>query len=266
MEEEIIHIWEHALGVFYPGDLDVELILSASPALLVEQQTGGIGIEIEKEGDSSIVFLEESSTGNIEFVMDNNHNIDITIDGTIIYHPTNTYLPQVKIYLENPNDLIEIYLGTKKLSELLSKVNITGEQILTILKQVDGDASGLDADTLDGEHKSYFAPINSPSFQGNVTVAGTVLATNHRLSSDRRLKTKIKPIPGTPITVEYKQFEFISEPGVIRYGVIAQELQEKHPELVHEHAGFLSVSALDLVFREIANLKARIIELEGRQN
>lgn len=48
----------------------------------------------------------------------------------------------------------------------------------------DGASSGLDADLLDGQHGSYYAPISSPTFSGTVTNAGDFDTTN---GADRSL-------------------------------------------------------------------------------
>lgn len=99
----------------------------------------------------------------------------------------------------------------------------------------------------------------------NIIVAGTVTATNHLLSSDRRLKSKIKNISTAPLKVSYKQFELKSDPGQIRYGVIAQELQKNHPEFVRkDDKGMLSVAYTDLFAFEFHNLKHRVSEIERR--
>ena len=42
----------------------------------------------------------------------------------------------------------------------------------------DGAASGLDADLLDGQHGSYYAPINAPDFTGGVDIAGATTITS----------------------------------------------------------------------------------------
>ena len=39
----------------------------------------------------------------------------------------------------------------------------------------DGSGSGLDADLLDGQHGSYYAPINNPTFTGTVTLGNNIL-------------------------------------------------------------------------------------------
>jgi hypothetical protein len=57
----------------------------------------------------------------------------------------------------------------------------------------------------------------------------------------------------------------IANPGVKRYGVIAQEVQKRYPELIRTDAdGMLSVAYVDLLIREIAFLKERIEFLERR--
>lgn len=48
----------------------------------------------------------------------------------------------------------------------LASSSYTASDVLTKIKTVDGAASGLDADLLDGQHGSYYAPIASPTFTG----------------------------------------------------------------------------------------------------
>ena len=93
----------------------------------------------------------------------------------------------------------------------------------------------------------------------NINVAGTATATNFILSSDKTLKDKIKDIKASHVDVKWKNFELISEPGVKRSGVIAQELEEKHPEFVRtDKDGLKSVAYIDLLITKIAELEARL--------
>lgn len=86
-------------------------------------------------------------------------------------------------------------------------------------------------------------------------------------SSDIRKKTNIQPLCIEPVNVEYKQFEHISEPNQIRYGVIAQDIQARYPELVRtESDGMLSVHYTDLMVKEIAYLKNKVADLEQKIN
>ena len=93
----------------------------------------------------------------------------------------------------------------------------------------------------------------------NISIAGTATATNFILSSDKTLKDKIKNIKANHVDVKWKNFELISEPGVKRSGVIAQELEEKHPEFVRtDKDGLKSVAYIDLLITKIAELEARL--------
>jgi hypothetical protein len=50
--------------------------------------------------------------------------------------------------------------------------------VLNALKTVDGPGSGLDADLLDGQHGSYYAPLESPTFTGTPTATTPTIGTN----------------------------------------------------------------------------------------
>ena len=98
---------------------------------------------------------------------------------------------------------------------------------------------------------------------GVATFNSTVTATNFILSSDQRLKTNIQSLVPKYVDTKYKQFELLSEPGVIRSGVIAQELKKTNPELVREDdKGMLSVAYIDLLIKEIAWLKNEVLQLK----
>ena len=97
----------------------------------------------------------------------------------------------------------------------------------------------------------------------NIYVQGTATATNFILSSDKTLKNNIKEIDTNHIDVNWKNFELKSEPGVKRAGVVAQELEEKHPEFVRtDDKGIKSVAYIDLLIAKIAELEARLEKLE----
>ena len=101
--------------------------------------------------------------------------------------------------------------------------------------------------------RSVFFTHNSATFTGTCT------ATNFILSSDKTLKENIKDIDNNHIDVSWKNFELKSEPGVKRSGVIAQELETKHPEFVRtDKEGLKSVAYVDLLIAKIAELEARL--------
>ena len=93
--------------------------------------------------------------------------------------------------------------------------------------------------------------------------AGDMYANDFNLNSDRRLKTHIKSYKAEELDITYRQFELKSDIGQQRFGVIAQEIQKTYPELVRENNGHLAVSYIDLLVREIANLKERVKQLEN---
>jgi len=97
----------------------------------------------------------------------------------------------------------------------------------------------------------------------NATLVGTVTATNFILSSDKRLKENIEKVCDNRIKADWKTFELKTEKGEKRYGVIAQELEENHPEFVKtDDEGFKSVKYIDLLIAKIAELEARLEKLE----
>jgi hypothetical protein len=98
---------------------------------------------------------------------------------------------------------------------------------------------------------------------GGLNVDHAICAPDFILTSDENLKTNIQSLSIAPINVDYKQFYLKSEPDNIRYGVIAQDLQEKYPELVHKGCdGMLGVSYTDLLIREVASLKCEVKQLK----
>jgi hypothetical protein len=104
---------------------------------------------------------------------------------------------------------------------------------------------------------------SSITINGTVSGSSTIKAINFLLGSDIRIKTDIEPIKLAPVNVDYKEFKLVSEPDQLRYGVIAQELQKEHPELVRtDDDGMLSVAYIDLLIKEIAYLKNKVAELE----
>jgi len=102
--------------------------------------------------------------------------------------------------------------------------------------------------------------LDSTRVFGDLRVTKDTTATNFILSSDKRIKTNIHPIQSDDyIDVNWKTFELKEEKGQKRYGVIAQELEETHPEFVRtDEEGMKSVAYIDLLIAKIAELEARL--------
>jgi len=114
-----------------------------------------------------------------------------------------------------------------------------------------------------GTTNSTAGNVASISGVGQLTLASTATATNFILSSDETLKDNIKEIDTKHVDVDWKNFELKSEPGIKRAGVIAQELEIKHPEFVRTaDDGLKSVAYIDLLITKIAELEARLEKLE----
>jgi len=56
--------------------------------------------------------------------------------------------------------------------------DMTPAEILAAIKTVDGPASGIDADLLDGQHGAFYAPIASPTFTGDPKAPTPATADN----------------------------------------------------------------------------------------
>ena len=164
----------------------------------------------------------------------------------------------------------------------------------------DGAGSGLDADLLDGVQGSGYVQTSrtftagdgltgggnltanrtfavdstvvrtsgtqsiggAKTFTSNVIGSGTFTGTNFILSSDRRLKKDIRDYSPTPLPIKWRTFDWKSG-AKNQIGVIAQEVQEVAPHLVEKAKdGTLSVRMIDLLVARVAELEARIINLE----
>ena len=101
------------------------------------------------------------------------------------------------------------------------------------------------------------------SNQTSFSTSGVVTANNFVLSSDKRNKTKIEDLTGNNVDISWKSFEMKGNEGEYRTGVIAQELEENHPEFINtDDRGFKSVKYIDLLIAKIAELEARLEILE----
>ena len=121
-------------------------------------------------------------------------------------------------------------------------------------------ANGASCTLIYGEFDNKYLKID-----GCVCATSNMCAPNFILTSDERKKTYICNITPTPVNINYKQFELISEPNQLRYGVIAQELNAVSPEFVRiDKDGMYSVAYIDLLVKEVAYLKYKIEELEKR--
>jgi len=66
----------------------------------------------------------------------------------------------------------------KLTSGIIDPARYVASDVLTKIKTVDGASSGLDADLLDGQQGSYYAPVDSPQLSGQPTIYGKTISSN----------------------------------------------------------------------------------------
>ena len=175
----------------------------------------------------------------------------------------------------NSGSLVDFYNGdgiTVALSSIVGGVRLTPNLYL----------AGLT--TIVNPTTSYYIPVTGGSSNTKITVttlesilgttAGTAsrlvmrdgsadaYAHNFILSSDRRLKKNIIDLPNTSWTdkIEFKQFQFKDDPKEkIRFGVIAQDIEQIAPELVStDENGMKAVSYIDMLIAKISEMDKKI--------
>jgi len=98
------------------------------------------------------------------------------------------------------------------------------------------------------------------------TFSGDVSATNFNLSSDRTLKTNIRPILKDYSSIDLVEFNFKNNLDELRFGVIAQDLLSSGFEefVVGDIEGEYKVKYFDLLVAKLANAESRIKQLEDK--
>jgi hypothetical protein len=96
----------------------------------------------------------------------------------------------------------------------------------------------------------------------HIDIDANMFANNFKGNSDERLKKFMKDIDGSlKIKAVFKTYEMKTEPGKMRYGVGAKQLEKEHPELVSTNSrGFKAVSYIDLLIAKVAQLEFEAIE------
>lgn len=93
--------------------------------------------------------------------------------GRIFVNPQNGY---------EIEELHNVLISTPADNHILSYDNATSlwknQGLAAAIQEVDGASSGIDADLLDGQHGSYYAPIDSPTFTGTPSAPTAAASTN----------------------------------------------------------------------------------------
>jgi hypothetical protein len=180
-----------------------------------------------------------TNTGNVGIGV-TNPSWDLDVAGDIrirdqgkLYFGNSGSIPYLQIYSDSGNNMV------------IDDVYLNNADVLFSIQGNIGVAKAIPTAKLD--------------VVGDGRFTSTVTATNFILSSDRRLKNNVEEVSYNHIDVNWKTFETKSEKGQSRYGVIAQELEEVHPEFVRtDEQGMKSVAYIDLLIAKIAELEARL--------
>jgi hypothetical protein len=248
-------------AIFPSGNVGVNISNPAVP-LSVE---GKIRSNDSNSGDYLEIFCDGSASGD-SYIENTNNNIQIksafatsfSTSGSVAMFIKNNQ--NVGIGDTNPSNKLDVN-GDVRATQYKLRGNVTNPTT-TAAAIYDQATVGLTLSAHNVELRNYngSAMARSVFFTHNTaTFTGTCTATNFILSSDKALKDNIREIDTKHIDVEWKNFELKSEPGVKRSGVIAQELEKKHPEFVRtDDEGLKSVAYIDLLISKIAELEARL--------
>ena len=153
------------------------------------------------------------------------------------------------------------------------RVNTTAQSNVGTRLAVWAESGSVSMETRCKTNVSYFPLANYSSsgvYIGGINASTT--ATSVATSSDRRLKSGIKDADdaGSKVdAIQVRQFDWIANDAHQDYGMVAQELQEVIPNVIHESPDadkMLSVDYAGLVpmlVKEIQSLRSRVQQLEN---
>ena len=153
------------------------------------------------------------------------------------------------------------------------RVNTTAQSNVGTRLAVWAESGSVSIETRCKTNVTYFPLANynsSGSYIGGINASTT--ATSLATSSDQRLKENIADADdaGSKVdAIQVRQFDWIANNSHQDYGMVAQELQEVIPDVIHvspDADNMLSVDYAGLVpmmLKEIQSLRARVAQLES---
>ena len=214
-----------------------------------------IGQKISHSGDAD-TYMEFHALDQWRVVTGNSEGLEVTNNQVLVNRPD--------FLIQNSGDRmmdVDSVNGTFFLGDV---DGLDAENFITTENgRIDLVVGGSETLSVNPNNTSVGIGNTSPGYKLDVSGTGrftsTVTATNFILSSDERLKTKVKTLTPNKIDVAWKSFEMKEEKGLYRTGVIAQELEKTHPEFVADDAeGYKTVKYIDLLIAKIAELEARL--------
>jgi hypothetical protein len=153
---------------------------------------------------------------------------------------------------------ISVVVGVSSFNTRNGAVTLTSADVTNVLSS----SSNFTAGTITA------TTVNAANVSSSTITAATVNATNLNSTSDAALKSNVQGIdPKLLQAIEPVSFTWKST-GEKSYGVIAQQLQQVLPELVHRRDdGFLSVSYIPIIamlVQAVQELQAKVDDLEQK--
>ena len=280
-----------SISVINPSNTDVKTIMS--PA--TETYTYTTPEETEEEEEQNVLNFTTDINSSFKNKCNNEQR---SLSASNAYGNINK-LNCRTYYMESSEVSCDDYVSTafENLNGLMAATNThlkdTGEYVLweqvyndppTQLYDITDSVARINNNNLNCTQSITFNHASTPASltnvdgvlttSGDLTITGTCLAGGYYNTSDRRLKTNIKPLSNdvTNIVidnfkpVEFKYITSQSNSDKTHYGLIAQDIQPYLPDLVDSNGSYLSVNYIELIpilLSKIQQLEKRVSELEN---
>jgi len=259
---EVMRVTGTSVGIGTTSPLSTLHVASTGNAEILTQRSSGAGVLIQSQSAVGV------------FGTNTNHRLDLKTNGST--RLTVNTAGNVGIGTTTPTARLHVYStgnGTLNVQRAAGAlVNIQAQSAKGIVGTDSNHTFSLKTNASERliilSNGNVGIGTTNPTFKLDVTGSGrftsTVTATNFIISSDERKKTEIKDLKVDTVDVQWKSFEMKDNKGEYRTGVIAQELEQKHPEFVNtDDEGYKSVKYIDLLIAKIAELEARLEKLEN---
>lgn len=232
-----------------------------------------IAAEVEHNTNPDVTDLEklvvyQGPFGNqIGTAIDKIDEINLANNGCILFTGKICINNNIFIYDNGDIEMIsgDLTLITGNTDILTGTLHVGGKTILDDVFTVNANTNITGVMTFNGDI----------TMSGNITMTGDIVANSIETFSDMKFKTNIKSLDNSiinkinklnPVSYNWNTKDFPNFPESNEIGLIAQELQQHFPELVHDKGDYLTVSydkLCPILIKYIQNLNMRIENLEN---
>ena len=214
----------------------------------------------------------ESANANIQSHISSTSNPHGTTAGQVGAEPANANIQSHISSTSNPHNVTKTQVGLSNVTNESKATMFTSPAFTGTVSGVTKTHVGLGNvdNTSDANKPVSTATQTALNLKANIaspTFTGTVTAPSFLATSDRRLKENITDYNyhNSILDLTVKEFDY-KETNIHTIGFIAQELQEKFPELVvADKDGYLAIAESKLVYlllEEVKLLKEEIRKLK----